>query len=62
MMLIKKCGIQIDFIDQGVTIITSEDNTSTDDGSSADQNTTDNSSGDNGSSADDNTSGEDTAE
>ena len=58
----KKVWNKIDFIDQGVTIITSEDNTSTDDGSSADQNTTDNSSGDNGSSADDNTSGEDTAE
>lgn len=59
----EKVWNKIDFIDQGVTIITSEDeDTSTDDGSSTDQDTTDDSSADDSSSTDDNTSGEDTAE
>ena len=65
----EKVWNKIDFIDQGVTIITSEEeDTSTDSSSSTDESTTDNGSADDGSSADDgtsentDTSGEDTAE
>ena len=65
----EKVWNKIDFIDQGVTIITSEEeDTSTDSSSSTDESTTDNGSADDGSSADDgtsentDTSGDDTAE
>ena len=65
----EKVWNKIDFIDQGVTIITSEEeDTSTDSSSSTDESTTDNGSADDGSSADNgssentDTSGEDTAE
>lgn len=65
----EKVWNKIDFNDQGVTIITSEEeDTSTDSSSSTDESTTDNGSADDGSSADDgtsentDTSGDDTAE
>lgn len=65
----EKVWNKIDFIDQGVTIITSEEeDTSKDSSSSTDESTTDNGSADDGSSADDgtsentDTSGDDTAE
>ena len=59
----EKVWNKIDFIDQGVTIITSEEeDTSTDSSSSTDESTTDNGSADDGTSENTDTSGEDTAE